>query len=196
VSADVVFLYDQILESFSRLRCLDVEREDEIDNDIGSDVEHITTLLSRRDLLIFASTTRNFAEATASIDEMKKHPIRLSEIYLSSGPPFFRNKKQSINLHQALSRILHAHDTSVLRTPGAFIAETSASSDEFIRRLLKEKDEFPDNFETFIRISTKKEGSSFFPLARLLKAASTYLQVIVDKLAEKGTFLERNLRDV
>jgi len=196
-----MFLYDQILENLCRLDSVAnyyrPEESDNEDGDVHDDISHVKELVAKRDLLIFSSSMRNFAEATTSITAMKKHSLRLSEKYLSIGPPYFRDsRKKEINLHQTVSRILHAHETRILQEPLDFVFEThEGDSDTFYTRWMNERKHFPPRLDPIVGVETEKEGRTFFKLRRLLATAIDYLDVQINDLAERRIFIQRSMRD-
>jgi hypothetical protein len=204
MTAELNFLYDQVLEGFSRLDCFSSSRKgyDEFErdgtDDVDEDIEHITGLLARRDLLVFAASLRNFAESTKSISLMKEQSLNLSEPYISNGPPFFRESKRKLNLHQAVSRILHSHQTDVLHDPFGFVSATFDGDDPvgLYNKLVAEKPNFPARILPMITTRTEKEGVSFFALSSLINAAKNYTELEMDALSHERTFIQRSLRDV
>lgn len=200
VSTDLIFLYDQILESTSRL--LDFSNSvygDDDDDDLGdvaSDVAHVAGLLAKKEMLAFAASVRNFGELTNSVDKMKEYKVILSEIYVSNGPPFFRDTKKTIHLYQGVSRVLHSNETEVLKRPESFILATHHGPvEEMYESLVRERRNFPKQVDAMVIISTKKEGISAFRLKSLLNSAMAYVGTIVGELADKQIFLERSIRD-
>jgi hypothetical protein len=113
----LAFSYDQIIEHLCRLYCFVSVGSDNIPYELDvEDIETMFDLLARRDLPLFAATIRNFAEMTSSLSQMKEAKVKLSEIYISAGLPFFRHTKSSISLYSCVSRILHSHHVRLFRT--------------------------------------------------------------------------------
>src|SRR4051812_45469398 len=123
---DIIFLYDQVAESISRLRSFAALRATELTShsDTQDDIDTLTELLAKRDLLVFAASMRNFVEASAGITAAKESKIITSEIFISAGPPFCRDTRISINVYQCLSRILHAVELRILRTAAHYYVIT------------------------------------------------------------------------
>jgi hypothetical protein len=134
---DIVFLYDQVAESIARLHTFASARGDELGDghgDVEDDVNALTVLLARRDLLVLAASTRNFVETARATQSARDLKIQTSEIFISAGPPFCRDKKTSITVYQCLSRILHAHHLRIYRCASDYFMTVSADSNDFWHR--------------------------------------------------------------
>ena len=199
--ADLKFLYDQILESIVRLRALSVETSDDNNDDVSDDLDNVRELLVKRDLLVFAAAIRNFAEATNTVSTMKNISATLSELYLSSGWPFHRDLRAGrpsapvqVNLHQAVSRILHAHSVDILSNQYAFLARIAPTTNEYARLVAEHHKSAEKNFEPVLFLSTKQEPINLLLLPRLIDMARSYLIEVLSRLEKGEIYLARWFR--
>jgi hypothetical protein len=200
--SDLRFLYDQVLESFVRLQCFSVIAPGADDGEFDEDLDHMRDLLAKRDLLIFSATIRNFAESTKSLALMKAQSAETSELFLSSGAPFHRDKREgkpsapvTLNLSQIVSRVLHAHRVDILCRPHAFIAKLSRDSEEYFKLITASRKTTKEFIEPLVFVSTAQEPESFILLYRLLESARAYLNGTISQLEKGKIFITRTLRD-
>jgi hypothetical protein len=87
---DLIFLYDQVVESLARLHAFWSMRVNDFatHGDVEEDIDGVADLLAKRDLLIFAASAGNFAEACKALGEMRSRTVRTSK--LLSRPRFGR----------------------------------------------------------------------------------------------------------
>ncbi len=196
------YLYDQILESFVRLKELSAVQNEDESNEFTDDLEHMHELLAKRDLLIFAATLRNFAESTETANLMKTKPVTMSELYLSSGWPFHRDirstrakNSKKPNLYQIVSRILHAHNIDILSSQYAMLARLSTTTDNYFALISEYANKQDRYVEPIILISTKDEPLSFVLLSRILGASQAYLNDTISKLENSKIYIARWFRD-
>ena len=143
---DLRFLYDQVLENFVRLQCFAATVPEHKDGEFDDDLDHIRDLLAKRDLLLFSATIRNFAESTETLPLMKVQSAGMSELFLSNGAPFHRDKRVGrpptlvkLNLYQMVSRVLHSRRLDILCRPAAFFHKMSRDSDEYVRLIVEHR---------------------------------------------------------
>lgn len=188
MSADVVFLYDQVIEHLVRLRWLASSAELAIPDLVSEDIDHVAELLAKRDLLVFAASLRNFGEATSSIPSMRKFSARLSQATPET-VDFHREIEQTITLYGALSRILHAKYVTIVRLPELLLpfdeyAKTVADPSrkrKFLRRPL-------------VRLSTKRDGETLVMIDSVISMSCQYLAMVLKALGPRA-MLSRVDRD-
>jgi hypothetical protein len=195
MSADLNFIYDQVIESCLRLRGFAFAPRPTKSGDVGDDLSHVAELLAKRDLLIFSSSIRNFGDATDSLAEMKKTVFPVEELLRTAEPPFYRTSNTQINLYRCVSRILHSHDTKVFGSSIAFVAAISRDYEELVDWIVRKRGRELSAFEPLISVKTQQDGETFFKTTSLLDASTNFLNVVVDGLAKKSIFLSRSFRD-
>ncbi len=201
--ADLRFLYDQALENLVRLKGFSVTASQTDDTEFGEDLEHMQELLAKRDLLTFSATTRNFAEATKTVALMKEKTAIMSELYLSSGVPFHRNKRAgappnfvTINLYQMVSRILHARNVKIMSDPCAFLVLMSTSRKHYVSLVSEYGKSLEKQIEPMIFLSTKDEPRNFVLVSRILEMAIAYFNGAITQLEKDKIFIARAFRDL
>jgi hypothetical protein len=199
---DLSFLYDQLREHMARLYAFCSIRSNllDIEGDTEDEVDNIFVLLFRRDLLVFAATLRNFAESISLVENMKKIEVPDSEIDLEKDPPYFRDKKSSINFYSCISRILHSHNIQVHRTLMDYILATYSFDDLRIEKKIYEEekkhnfDSDVEVFEPLIEMETERDGKYLVSLRNILKSASLFLDAALKILEKENIFLLRSFR--
>jgi hypothetical protein len=196
---DIVFLYDQVVEMTARMHAFCSIRTEGLpgDGDVEDDIDQLTLLLAKRDLLTLAGSMRNFSEASNTIQVAKSEKIQISEVFVSAGPPFLRDTKQRISVYQWLSRILHAYDLRILRTPTDFYLEAFGTGTEYFSRIAAYINAGSDPNECGpppIKLRTEKERLTFVRLDYSLIAVCKFLNAVSDQLSKKKIFLQRNYR--
>ncbi len=201
--ADLRFLYDQALESLVRLKGFSIAASQLDDTEFSDDIRHMQELLAKRDLLVFSATARNFAEATKTVHLMKGQSANMSELYLSAGVPFHRDIRAgkpphsvTINLHQMVSRILHAHNVEIMSNPIDFIVRMSSSTDEYFRRISEYGSSIEKPIEPMIFVSTKDERTNFVLVTRILRMAIAYFNDAISQLEKDKILIARAFRDL
>ncbi len=201
--ADLRFLYDQVLESLVRLRGFSATVSEIDDTEFGEDLDHMQKLLAKRDLLIVSAAVRNFAEATKTVNLMRKKTVVTSELFLSSGTPFHRDthtgspsKYTTLDLYSVVSRVLHAHSIELLDTSYAFLAHMSHTIDDYISLISEYGRSVEMPIEPMMFISTKKEPKTFILLARIIGVTVSYFNDVISKLEQDKIYISRAARDL
>jgi hypothetical protein len=197
---EINFLYDQVLELFVRLNSFCVATPHEQKNEKGGNIDYEIYLMSealfKRDMLVFAASLRNFAEATKTTKAMKGHIVLLSEIYWSGGFPYNRDSNakgaDAINIYQTVSRILHASSLDILSDKLSICTKIFSFNDA-----LHHAHEVNDKrvFSPLICVQTDKEPQTLFLLSRFLNASRIYIDSIIDHLGDQKIYIERSLRE-
>ena len=196
---DIVFLYDQVIEHVVRLETFASVRgpADETHGDIRDDIDSVTLMLARRDLLVLAASMRNFIEITKGMKLAKATNITTSEIFISGGPPFFRDTKETITVYQCLSRVLHANYFRIFRDVSNYYSAVTTDPKEFFSRILAFEREGGDTSsyeEPLIAISTEQDKVTMLRLKYVLTGVCEVLGKLSDELSEKKIFLQRDYR--
>lgn len=197
MSSDLTFLYDQVLESLVRVHAYGrwVDREDA--NEAAEDVDHMATLLARRDLLVLAASLRNFSELSRTSPQLRQESISLLETVVPVRPPFIqraRGGKNSISLYSALSRILHSVLTEISsdgRCVFMFCRGLEKSKISIINYIHNNEIEIG----TIIYTINDQDDQSMFLLNDLLFSIERYLDYSIRELATKNVFVSKSLRD-
>jgi hypothetical protein len=165
--------------------------------DIRDDIDAVTLLLAKLDLLVMAASMRNLIETTKSVRVAKSVNIQTSEIFISGGPPFFRDTKKTITVYQCLSRILHAHDLGIFRDVTDYYTMISVNVTDYFNRIEAFRREGGDSSryeEPLVGMVTEKEGVTMVRLQYALTAVCEVLGKLSDALSEKKIFLQRGYR--
>jgi hypothetical protein len=105
MGSDIVFLYDQVIETLARLHAFSsVRAGDPGSNDVEDDIDHVAELMAKRDLLTFAASARNFAEASKTVGDMRS--IGMPTCKLLPPPPaapFFAEGSETITCIKLLA---------------------------------------------------------------------------------------------
>jgi hypothetical protein len=163
--------------------------------DIEDDIDHVVDLLTKRDLLVFAASTRNFAEAAESVDDMRTTFVATCTLLLPPAPPFFIEDSSSITLCQALSRIIHSNELRICRAANDYEFLLASSSDEFIRMVVRRHGKEAERSETLVMVRTERDPVTFLQLRSLLSSACDFMNKVSDHLSENDKiFLQREYR--
>ena len=192
MSSEVYALYDQSLEFLTRLSGYVRWSSKCLGGFVEEDVDHMAIALIRRDLLMFAATTRNLTEYTRSVSNMKEIRFKTSIINPSLGEKMVEDGIY-LNIYQALSRILHSEDTTIMLGISPLMHSRSRDAYENYLLLTKFRDKFYDE-GTLVGVRSEKEESTYFYLERLLKSVAMFLHVIVEAQRVRGTIMDLAIR--
>jgi hypothetical protein len=195
---DITFLYDQLIESTARLHAFSSTGNlRRINNhDVEDDVDAMIVLLARRDLLVFAASARNFAEACKASVEMRKIAVNTCIPLDPPQPPFFKETTSSISLYQALSRIIHSIELQVLQKDHDY-ALLVKTLDEVLHWIDSRRFRERERSEPTILVKTEQDGSTLLRLGTLLSCTCDFLNPVLDRLAKEGRhFLKREDRSL
>lgn len=196
---DLIFLYDQVVESLARLHAFWSMRVNDLAThaDVEEDIDGVADLLAKRDLLIFAASARNFAEACKALGEMRSRPVRISKILSPPVKPFFVEKLETITLYQTLSRILHSSSIDICRSAVDYEFFVSSSSDELIQMIDSRRGKVAENTEPLIAIRSEQDPMTLLRLRSIVLSSCDFLNRVSDRLsAEDQIHLQRHHRDL
>src|SRR5205085_10075463 len=97
---------------------------------VQDDVDSVADLLAKRDLLTFAASLRNFAEAGKAVQDMRQLRVSTCKLLGPPQPPYFVESGETHSLHQLLSRIIHSHTLSILRSSYDFYTLAARTDEE------------------------------------------------------------------
>ncbi|MEZ2146377.1 hypothetical protein AAE026_29390 [Bradyrhizobium sp. DN5] len=199
-NSDLYFLYDQVIESLTRLHSFAAMRVRDLDNsnDVEDDVDHVAELLLRRDLLTFAASTRNFAEASSATKEMRT--IGIPTCQLLPPPvkaPFFTEGAETITLYQALSRILHSSSIKILRSARDYDYQAAASSEALLDIIGRRARQKPERSAPLILLKGERDPATILRVRSIVLRSCAYLNGVSDRLSEeRSIYLQREFRDL
>ncbi len=200
MSADVVFLYDQVIETLTRLHSFSSakERDLENDDDVESDIDHVAELLAKRDLLIFAASTRNFAESCKAVHEMRT--IGVPTCSLLPPPvaaPFFTEGVGTLTLYQVLSRILHSNAVEICRSARDYENLSARSTEEFLRMIETRRRKPIERSEPLVVLQGEKDPFTLLRLRSIIVRSCVFLNQVSDRLSKQDRiYLQRDYRDL
>ncbi|MDB5568569.1 MAG: hypothetical protein JWP84_5135 [Tardiphaga sp.] len=173
---DVVFLYDQTIEHIVRLHAFrSMVRGDLSGNgDVHDDVDHVADLLAKRDLLTFAASLRNFAEAAKAVQSMRESPVKTVKLIYPPQAPFSMNDGKQISLYQALSRVIHSHTLRVCRSSFDFWLIAAKSEEELYSAATQQI----TPSEPLLIIQTEKDPVTAFSLRTLIDTSCGFLDAV------------------
>ncbi|WOH78266.1 hypothetical protein RX327_20070 [Bradyrhizobium sp. BEA-2-5] len=199
MSRDIVFLYDQVIESMARLHAFDaVKIHDWPDptNDVEDDLDDFAEIMARRDLLTFAASARNFAEACEAAGEMRAVTAATCKLLSPPKSPFFIETPETITLYQVLSRLLHSTKIRICKYSDDY-HELLTSIDAFLQLAGNRQGQVIERSETLVIIQSEKEPFTAVRLRSLLLKACDFLNAVSDRLsAENKIFLQRSYREL
>jgi hypothetical protein len=196
---DLIFLYDQVVESLTRLHAFWSMRVNDLatHEDVEEDIDGVADLLAKRDLLIFAASARNFAEACKALGEMRSRPVRTSKLLSPPVKPFFVEGLETITLYQALSRILHSSNIDICRSAIDYEFLVSSSSDELISMIDSRRGKAVENTEPIIAIRSEQDPPTLLRLRSVVLSSCDFLNRVSDRLrAEDQIYLQRHHREL
>ncbi|MGL3106583.1 hypothetical protein [Bradyrhizobium sp. BR 1432] len=126
-------------------------------NDIEEDVDNVAELLFRRDLLTFAASTRNFAEASAAVKEMRAIGVPTCKLLPPPVASFFAEGAETITLYQVLSRVLHSSSIEVLRSAEHYDYQAATSSEALLQMISQRVERKPERSEPLILLKGEKD---------------------------------------
>jgi hypothetical protein len=184
---DVLFLYDQTVEQLVRLHAFRCTKRDNFDQsgDVEDDVDTIAELLAKRDLLIFAASLRNLAEAGKAVDKMRELRLPTSVVMVPPRAPYFKQSGATLSLYQALSRIIHSRAITVCRSSFDFFLLIARTEDE----LYSSVKEPVINSETLIVLQTEQDPATAIELKSLIQVTCSFLNSVSEdlKITQRGS---------
>ncbi|MBI5260256.1 MAG: hypothetical protein HY852_00375 [Bradyrhizobium sp.] len=200
MSSDIVFLYDQVIEALVRLHAFSCMRVGELGggNDTEEDIDHVAELIAKRDLLTFAASTRNFAEATKAVADMRSIGVPTCKLKpLPATAPFFAEGSETITLYQTLSRILHAGSIELLRSTADYEFQLASSDEEYLQMIGRRRGRATEKSEPLVLLRSEKDLPALLRLRSMILRTCAFLNVISDRLAEeRSIYLQRDYRDL
>jgi hypothetical protein len=199
MSRELIFLYDQVIESLTRLHAFGSTRARDLGggHDVEDDVDQVAELLFRRDLLVFAASTRNFAEACDAVKDMRARVIPLCKFLSPPTAPFFVETTETITLYQTLSRILHSAELRICRSADDFEHLLVSSTDELLLAIQKRRGKPAEPTEPVIFIRSEKDPLSLIRVRSLVLTTCDFLNAASDRLAsEERVYLQRDYREL
>ncbi|OCK60528.1 hypothetical protein [Bradyrhizobium sp. LMTR 3] len=200
MSSDVIFLYDQVIECISRLHafCSVKERDLGADADVESDIDAVTELLARRDLLTFAASTRNFAEACKAVSDMRSIEVPTCKLLPPPvRPPFFIETEETITLYQTLSRILHSTAVTICRSVHDYEHLLVSSNEELLELIGQRRGKTLERSEPLILLeSGKNDPFTLLRVRSIVLRSCAFLNNLSDRLSKDRIFLQRDYRDL
>ncbi|WP_375305086.1 hypothetical protein WI560_23640 [Bradyrhizobium sp. A11] len=176
---DVVFLYDQAIEHIVRLHGFCSSRRRDLGSgDVQDDVDSVADLLAKRDLLTFSASLRNFAEATKSVQDIRQLRVSTCKLIAPPQPPYFLDSGETLSLYQVLSRIIHSHTLSILRSSYDFRL-LAAETDE---QLFSIPAQPVVQSETLLMVQTEQDQATTVALRALLHIACSFLSPVSERL--------------
>jgi hypothetical protein len=199
MSRELVFLYDQVIESLTRLHAFASTRARDLGggHDVEDDVDQVAELLFRRDLLVFAASARNFAEACDAVRDMRTRVIPLCKFLSPPTSPFFVEQTETITLYQALSRILHSAELRICRSADDFEHLLASSTDDLLLAIQKRRGRPVESTEPIILIRSEKDPLSLIRVRSLVLTTCDLLNAVSDRLSsESRIYLQRDYREI
>jgi hypothetical protein len=199
MSRELVFLYDQVIESLTRLHAFASTRARDLGggHDVEDDVDQVAELLFRRDLLVFAASARNFAEACDAVRDMRTRVIPLCKLLSPPTWPFFVEETETITLYQALSRILHSAELRICRSADDFEHLLASSTDDLLLAIQKRRGRPVESTEPIILIRSEKDPLSLIRVRSLVLTTCDLLNAVSDRLSsESRIYLQRDYREI
>jgi hypothetical protein len=194
---DIVFLCDQVIENIARLHAFSQisAPNPQGDGDVQDDVDNVAELLASRDLLIFAACTRNFSEASRSVDKMRAQTVPTCRFQAPIGSPYFVEDASPITLYQALSRILHSHELRICRSPIDYLAFLAANEAAFLSGIQMLGSARHGLLEPTLFVLTKQDAPTLVRLGAILGATCVVLNEVSEILSSRDKiFLQRDFR--
>jgi hypothetical protein len=190
---DVVFLYDQAIEHIVRLHAFRSTKRGDLagDGDVHDDVDHVADLLAKRDLLTFAASLRNFAEAAKAIDKMRATRFATCKLTSPPSPPFFAEIGDQVTLYQALSRIIHSHTLTICRSSSDFCLLAARTEEELFS--VATRADIPS--EPLFVLQTERDPLTIISLRSLIETSCGFLHSVSENIqATQRLFLQRDYR--
>ncbi|MFH1342122.1 MAG: hypothetical protein ABIL01_13120 [Pseudomonadota bacterium] len=176
---DVIFLYDQAIEHIVRLHGFrSSKRRDLGGGDVQDDVDSVADLLAKRDLLTFSASLRNFAEAAKAVQELRQLRISTCKVITPPRPPYFVESSETLSFYQVLSRIIHSHTLSILRSSYDF-GFVAAKTDEDMFSVVSQP---TIESETLLLMQTEQDPATAVALRALIQAACSFLGPVSERL--------------
>ncbi len=181
---DIVFLYDQVTECIARLHAFSAVKPGTLPNasDIEDEIDNVAELLAKRDLLMLAASTRNFAEACSSVRLLRARSVPLCTLVVPPAAPFFVETSKRITLYQALSRLLHSTEIQICRMQGDYESLVVSSRDALIGLIVDRMGKPEVKSEPLIIVSTEQEPLSMFTPQALVTPICDFLSEASDDL--------------
>ena len=200
MSSEIVFLYDQVIEQLARLQAFCSMRMTTLaqDTDVEEDVESLLSILAKRDLLILAASTRNFADSCDSVSRMKNVNIKTSKILNAIAPPYLTDSEIQVSLYKCLSRVLHARSVRILRTKMDFDVLFATISDDPIQSLVDRGNIHLNDhlLDPAIVLLTKDDGAIVVLLSRALAAVHKFMHSEAEQLVARKIYVSQSLRQL
>lgn len=177
---DVVFLYDQAIEHIVRLHgfCSSKRRDLGIAGDVQDDVDSVADLLAKRDLLTFSASLRNFAEAAKAVQEIRQLRVSTCKLIAPPQPPYVVDSGETLSLYQVLSRIIHSHTVSILRSSYDFHLLVAKTEEE----LFSIPSQSITESETILLVQTEQDPVTIIALSTLIQIACCFLGPVSERL--------------
>lgn len=177
---DVVFLYDQTIEHIARLHGFRSSKRGDLGErgDVQDDVDSVADLLARRDLLTFSASLRNFAEAAKAVQDLRQSRVSACKLIAPPQPPYFTESGETLSLYQVLSRSIHSHTLSILRSSYDFSLLLARTDQEFFSIPSQPVVES----ETLLLVQTEQDPLTLVTLRTLLQVACSFLGPLSERL--------------
>jgi hypothetical protein len=200
MSSDLIFLYDQVIESLARLHGFSSMRAGDLgrSNDIEDDVDHVSELMAKRDLLTFSASTRNFAEASKAVGDMRSVAVPTCKLLpLPLAAPFFMEGSETITLYQALSRILHSSSIDILRSAEDYEYQLAHSHHAFFQMVADRAGQTITRTEPLILVVSENDTPTLLRVRSIVLRSCAFLNTVSNRLShEDRIFLQRDYRDL
>jgi hypothetical protein len=177
---DVIFLYDQAIEHIVRLHGFRSSQRRDLGGggDVQDDVDSVADLLATRDLLTFAASLRNFAEAGKAVQDMRKLRVSTCKLLAPHSRPTLWNPARHIHYISSLAGIIHSHTLSILRSSYDFYTLAARTDEE----LFSIPSQPIVEAETLLLVQTEQDPLTVVELRALIHAACSFLGPVSERL--------------
>lgn len=188
-----------MIETLARLHAFSSVRAGDLgSNDVEDDIDHVAELMAKRDLLTFAASTRNFAEASKTVGDMRSIGVPTCKLLPPPlAAPFFAEGSETITLYQALSRILHSNSIDILRSAEDYEYRLAKSYEEFVQMVGRRAGQAIVRSEPLVLLESDNDPPTLLRYRSIVLRSCAFLNEVSDRLSDQDRiFLQRSYREL
>lgn len=182
-------IYDNLTDVYTLLYALSRTGELGFDREFGDDIALSASRMSQQYLISLCALTRNIAECTDNNAKTREINIRLLGVNSSTRNTTPVYTRDSINLYQATSRVLHS-TTLYTITNTAYLGKLPKDPLEAYNYVASSRE-----IDMAIICKTEKDGLSMFYLKDLLMSVYKLVGDVMET-ADMSVLTPRNFRDI